>query len=108
MLTSSEIDTNGNWSVSVPELAHNASYRITAKVKDLAGNFSSVFDNNMVLTADLETDVPLISSPTADHVTQNRKPIIKGKAEKNSTVELFFSGNSTAIQTASTNGSKKL
>jgi gliding motility-associated-like protein len=93
-------DTNGNWSVTVPnvdELA-DGTYTVSARATDAAGNTSPVGTGTLVVDTTAPS-APVVASQTTSDTT----PTVSGTAEAGSTVVVNINGV-TYTTTADTNG----
>jgi hypothetical protein len=79
-------------------------HNITAKATDTALN-ESEFSNIVAITVDTIALAPLITSPVTGTKTKDKTPSIAGKAEANSTVRVYYDGDTTPIGTAPVNSS---
>ncbi|MGB0429523.1 MAG: Ig-like domain-containing protein, partial [Bacteroidia bacterium] len=107
-------DGSGDWSFTIPSASAlaDATYSITAKATDAAGNISSASTG---LSITIDTGAPnapstpdlLASSDSGSSATDNETnddtPTFEGTAEANSTVELF--AGSTSLGTTTADGS---
>ncbi len=90
-------DSAGTWGIDLDMELPDGTHLAKATATDKAGH-SSVLSEILVFTVDtVAPDAPVIIAPGA--FTDSRTPVIRGIAERNSTITVWFDGNTSQAAT---------
>lgn len=97
-------DSNGDWAFTPSSSLPDATYALTARAADAAGNTSAASDANDVTIDTQAPSAPVVATPADDTYTTDTTPTFSGTAEAGSTVAIIIDANAPVSVTADGSG----
>ncbi|KFE63709.1 Large repetitive protein [Hyalangium minutum] len=101
-------DASGNWTLTVPTPLAEGPYDVSATATNVLGNTSERSNTNRFTIDTTPPEAPVITTPVNNAVLGNKRPVISGTAEANSTVTVTLDGTVLGTATTSATGSWSL
>ena len=98
------VDSNGNWSFTLPDTLVDDEYDYTLQAKDAAGNLSAVVNGSITIDTTSPTDptgelhADSDTGTLGDHITSINTPKFSGTAEANATIILEINNKTYQFQ----------
>ncbi len=98
------VDSNGNWSFTLPDTLVDDEYDYTLQAKDAAGNLSAVVNGSITIDTTSPTDptgelhADSDTGTAGDHITSINTPKFGGTAEANATIILKINSKTYHFQ----------